>query len=144
MKRALFSITLIFMLFATSACQTNDLKEFEKLKLGMDKDEVLGIMGSPRRSERRLGQDRWTYVFYNQGQLHQKSVLFDENKASYVGDPIQPAVSAAEQDQKNEVENAALESKWAEQRIEHRKQSEEYLNSSESKPRYVPKFEPVQ
>lgn len=137
--------SLFGLLFFCLGCQTNELKAYEKLKVGMDKGEVLGIMGSPQWSERWHGQDRWSYRFYHQGEALEKEVLFMDGKASYVGEKQKPVVSAEEQDAKNETENRALEEKWARERIEFRAQSNKFLNDepAQQQIRYVPQFVPM-
>lgn len=126
-------------------CQTNEVKEFSRLHLGMDKGEVVDIMGSPRRSDRRFGEDRWTYVFSDQGQEHKKEVRFSDGKSIYVGDFVPPSISAEEQDRRNEKENLDLEAQQAARRAEFRSESHKYFQSNdESVTPHVPQFTPVQ
>lgn len=134
------------MLCLNLGCQTNELKAYDRLKVGMDKGEVIGIMGSPRRSERWQGQDRWTYEFYHQDQPYSKEIRFSEGKSTYVGEIVKPAVSAEEQDLKNETENKALEAQWQQERADKRAQSSKFMNNEEvsTQIRYVPTFRPVQ
>lgn len=142
-------ILLNVMLFGllTSACQMSSVRQFSKIQVGMEKDQVLAIMGSPQKTLRRAGQDRWSYSFYDDDNNKvQKEVRFENGFAIHVGDPILPEVSAAEQDAKNEAFNQAqdqlvLESKRkstsAPQDLE-----EEVKGYNEI--RYVPIFTPVQ
>ena len=69
-----------------TACQTNDVKEFSKVQSGMEKAEVLEIMGSPQRQERWQGMDLWTYIYYTDSQRHEKEIDFSDGKATYVGE----------------------------------------------------------
>jgi outer membrane protein assembly factor BamE (lipoprotein component of BamABCDE complex) len=78
------------MLLFSTGCQTNELKQYEKLKLGMDKSEVIEIMGSPRKVERRQSQDHWVYKFYQDQQWYEKEVRFKEGKAIYLGEFQKP------------------------------------------------------
>lgn len=142
--RGAFSILLLF--FSALGCQTNELKQYEKLKVGMDKGDVIDIMGSPRRSERWHGQDRWTYVFYQDREQYLKEVHFMEGRASYVGDQWKPEISADDQDHQNEASNREVEAQWAKQRTERRSESNRYFGTDPGAPQilYVPTFQPVQ
>ncbi|RYZ77609.1 MAG: outer membrane protein assembly factor BamE, partial [Proteobacteria bacterium] len=105
-------ITIALLLFSSSllsACQTNMLKEYDSLHAGMEKDDVLDKMGSPQRTQRARGKDRWTYVFYHDRIRYEKEVQFFEGTAVYVGDAPQPAESAIQADAKNEAANKAVE-----------------------------------
>lgn len=139
-----FSILLLF--FSTLGCQTNELKQYEKLKVGMDKGDVIDIMGSPRRSERWHGQDRWTYIFYQDREEYLKEVHFLGGRASYVGEQWKPEVSADEQDRQNEASNREVEALWAKQKADGRTQSTQFFGTDPGTPqiRYVPTFQPVQ
>jgi outer membrane protein assembly factor BamE len=126
-------------------CQTNELNAYKKLKPGMDKGDVLAIMGSPRRSERFHGEDKWTYQFYSDEIKLEKEVRFSDGTATYIGDPPIPAVSAAEQDRLNELENQKIEETYAKNRADAREKSSEYFddNSPKKQIQYVPQFVPL-
>lgn len=145
--KSFFAVSAIVVAaFFSSGCQTNELKAYEKLKVGMDKDEVLGIMGNPTKTQRWQGKDRWTYRFYHDGAPHLREVHFENSKSVYIGDVVVPPVSAAEQDAQNEAENKALEEQFqaakAKQRQNLGNYEEEVSGSNEI--RTVPKFEPVE
>jgi outer membrane protein assembly factor BamE (lipoprotein component of BamABCDE complex) len=44
-----------------AACQTSPIEQFSKLKNDMSKDDVLEIVGSPQRTERSYGKEKWAY-----------------------------------------------------------------------------------
>jgi outer membrane protein assembly factor BamE len=52
------SIPVIVLGLLTSACQTSMLKQFDEVKPGMEKDDVLELMGSPDQTQRSQGRDR--------------------------------------------------------------------------------------
>lgn len=87
-------------------CQTSRLKEFETVHGGMSKDQVLELVGGPKRTQRWHGRDRWEYRFYNttEGDVI-REVHFENGKSTYVGSAIKPAISADEQDLLNAVYN---------------------------------------
>lgn len=137
---------LFILALALTGCQTNQLKAFEKLKVGMDKGEVLGIMGSPQATQRWQGMDRWTYSFWQDDQFYKKEVHFSESFSKYVGEVYKPEVSAAQQDQVNEAANVEVEALDVARKQETIKGYSDYENSvrGEKDIRFVPSFAPVQ
>lgn len=145
MRSILKFIFFISALFLT-ACQTNMLKEYQSLHLGMEKDDVLSKMGSPQRTQRFHGKDRWTYVFYEDRIRYEKEVQFFEGNAIYLGDIWQPEVSAVQTDVKNEASNKAYSDDIAKKYQDNPKAYSNYENEVRGldKVRYVPDFKPVQ
>ncbi len=143
----LLAIPVVLVGLMTSACQTSMLKQFNKVKLGMEKDDVLDAMGSPSRTQRFHGKDRWTYVFYEDRVRFEKEVQFFEGNAIYVGDVSQPPaeVAAATIDQKNELRNKEIDAEIARDVEKHRKAYENYESEvrGENGVQYVPQFEPI-
>lgn len=84
-------------------CQTSRLREFEDVRLGMAKDQVLATVGGPNRTVHRNGIDRWTYFLWKaqDGGRKVSEVHFSDGIAVYVGAPTPPKISAEEQDQIN-------------------------------------------
>lgn len=146
--RGLFLAFISAFLFL--GCATEMGQQFEKVKVGMDKDDVLEIMDSPQRTQRWKGMDRWTYIFYQQDNRIEKEVHFQEGKAAYVGDKYLPAVSAEEQDAINEASNKEVEAlaaaSAAARSAEVKKDYQDYEQRSKGEDtiRFVPSFEPVQ
>lgn len=146
MLRSIFSVSLLGGSLLLSACQTNMLREYNKLHVGMEKDDVLNVMGSPQRTQRFHGKDRWTYVFYADKIRHEKEIQFFEGNAVYVGEKSEPEISAAQVDAKNEAENKALE----EETLRNFKENPQAYSNFENEVRgndkvhYVPRFKPVQ
>lgn len=146
MKRSLWLILLTLPLLLNLSCQTNELKAYDRLQVGMEKGEVIAIMGSPRRTDRSNSKDRWTYIFYQGDQKYQKEVQFLEGKATYVGEVILPQISAEEQDRLNEASNNELQASWlAKKELLKNKLGD----SNESAPKksnllYAPIFKPVE
>lgn len=127
-------------------CATNMQKQFERVQVGMEKTEVLSLMESPQRTQRWHGLDRWTYIFYNDGNRFEKEVHFSDGKATYVGEVFQPPVTASEQDLKNEEANQQVEALAQTKREEARKAFPDYEQQSKGTDtiRYVPQFKPVE
>lgn len=144
--RNLFLLLFCPLLFI--GCATNMKDQFDQVKVGMEKNDVLGLMDSPQRTQRWKGMDRWTYIFYDKDMRIEKEVHFAEGKAAYVGEVYKPAVSAEQQDAINEASNAEIEAKYQALREENKKNFGN-MNGPEGggaddSPRYVPQFEPVQ
>lgn len=141
------AIPLISLSLVTTACQTSMLKQFNEITPGMEKDDVLNLMGSPTRTQRFHGKDRWTYVFYDKRIRFEKEVQFFEGNAVYVGDVWQPPAdrTAIAMDTRNDQKNREIDEMLAREVESHRKSYEEYEKKAkgEDKVRYVPTFEPV-
>lgn len=141
------AIPLLGLSLLLTGCQTSMLKQFEQLKPGMEKDDVLDIMGSPSQAQRFHGKDRWRYVFYDQRIRFEKEVHFFENSAIYIGEVWQPAPenSAVVADQKNEEKNKAVDAAIAKDAELHRSAYTEYeaKTKGEKNVLYVPQYEPI-
>lgn len=141
-----FSLLFLLSCLFLSGCAYSQKKQFDKVQVGMEKNDVLELMDSPQRTQRWHGMDRWTYIFYENDQRQEKEVHFSDGKANYVGEVFQPKVSASEQDQMNENSNQEVEAL-----VQARKNdSANFYQNYESQVqgtdgiRYVPQFEPVQ
>lgn len=147
MKIKLLLFSCLFLSMA--ACQSKPKNDFAQLKTGMFKNEVLGIMGSPQRTQRWHGMDRWTYIYFDDSDRNEKEVHFAEGRATYVGASYAPPVSAEQQDRIFETQNLEIEKQFALQREEARK-ARQYFPAYEddvrgtNEIRYVPSYEPLQ
>lgn len=141
------AIPLISLVMVLTACQTSMLRQFSQIKPGMEKDDVLDLMGSPTQAVRFHGKDRWMYVFYDDRIRFEKEVHFFEGNAVYVGDVWQPAEehSAVALDAKNEQLNRELDAKVAQEVQSSRKAYDDYEKKAkgEDSVRYAPDFEPI-
>ena len=139
---ALYFALLLCLFF--SGCQTNELREINRVKVGMDKQEVLDIMGNPRRTERIHGMDRWTYVFFAANKWQSREVRFMDGEVNHVGEPVNPAVTADDIDQKNQKSNEELALAIA----KDHKDRKEYLDKWEPQEdaehiKYLPEYKPL-
>ncbi len=66
-------------------CATTKSRPFQEVKLGMDKSQVLEIIGNPSRSSRIKGSDRWSYDDFSQGDREVVNIYFTEGKVSFLG-----------------------------------------------------------
>lgn len=151
-RNALLFLVLSFAFFG---CQSNPLREFSDLRQGMYKDEVLDIAGSPSRTQRWHGMDRWTYIYFLESNQMgwkgtdraEKEVHFASGRAVYVGDKPKPDISAEEQDRINEESNIALEREAAERRAANTSAVRQFNrppdDDEDSAVRYVPSYEPI-
>lgn len=146
MSRSILAFTVVIGSLLLLGCQTNMLKAYQKLTPGMEKDDVLEVMGSPQRTQRFHGKDRWTYIFYEDRVRYEKEIQFFEGNAVYVGEPWQPEVSAAQVDAKNEASNKALEEDALKKYQDNPKAYSNYESEvrGTDKVRYIPTFKPVQ
>lgn len=78
------------MLFLLNSCTTAQ-HSFDNVNVGMDKSEVIELMGGgPQLTKRRNSEDVWQYHFYDGDQKSIKELHFKNNKVSYKGDPVGP------------------------------------------------------
>lgn len=129
-------------LFGLTACQTRAAKDFARIKTGMEKVDVIDIMGDPQRKIRRKGVDRWTYIYYDERVRNENEVHFDQGVATYVGPYVPPDVSAEERDRRNDAENRELEKRYAERRTEAQGNLERYQEEVETE-RAAPQYQPI-
>lgn len=136
---------IAFAMGGLLACSSSPVKDFENVREGMPKYDVLEAMGVPQRSERWHGKDRWTYMYVEAEKPQTKEIHFQDGKVIYKGDPVLPAVNAAEQDKLNEDSNSELEKKYAEKREQIRTQTidkpKDAGNATDSQ---VPRFVPIE
>lgn len=140
-------ITLLFCFSFLVGCASNPSRQFEQVRVGMEKNDVLALMDSPQRTQRWHGLDRWTYIYYDNDTRIEKEVHFADGKAKYVGEVFKPEISAEEQDARNEAANKEVEKVIQSRREESRKQYsdyEAYLKGQSGGNRYVPEYKPVQ
>lgn len=141
------AIPVVCVSLFTTACQTSMLKQFGEVKPGMEKDDVLDLMGTPTRTQRAQGKDRWTYVFYDNRIRFEKEVQFFEGNAIYAGDIKQPESikTAAAVDLAHETKNREIDEQIARDVEKHRRAYEIYETQvkGDDKVRYVPAFEPI-
>jgi outer membrane protein assembly factor BamE len=144
-SKLLFPLLILVSSFLFSACSSlTKLEQFNTLKPGMEKHDVLEVMGGPDRRQRIHGSDRWTYLIYDQNIRNEKVVEFNEGIATHVGDRVPPAVSAGEQDSLNEAANKVLEKDFQKRREDAREALKKYEDSNTpGADAAVPTFEPV-
>lgn len=143
----LMSIPIVVIGLFTSACQTSMLKQFESIKPGMEKDDVLELMGSPNQTQRVSGKDRWYYTFYDNRIRFQKEVQFVDGTAIYIGEVYQPPAeqTAVAVDTRNAERNKSIDEQEKKEVQENRKAYDAYEAQTKGtdKVRYLPTFEPI-
>ncbi|MCK6598611.1 MAG: outer membrane protein assembly factor BamE [Bdellovibrionaceae bacterium] len=147
--RIFFFLMLPLALFL-SACQTNMIKEFNDLKVGYDKHQVIEKIGSPRHMLRMSGEDRWYYMFYNDDQRFQKEVHFKDGLVIYFGDKKIPQAELLPEtiDAKNEEKNKIIDIEKSKRDEDSKNAYADYLKyekkvKKEDRVHYLPDFEPV-
>lgn len=147
-EKLLFPFILLTALIL-SGCQTSMLKQFQSVSMGMEKADVLELMGSPRDAQRFHGKDRWKYVFYEDKIRFTKEVHFLDGTVIYVGDIWEPAYeqSAVAMDKRNqEAEKYIQQQNQSTVEAASKDSSYDQYRSKvkgEDKIRYLPEFEAV-
>lgn len=147
----LLRLVFLFGSFLIISCQTNMVKEFDSLKVGYDKHQVIDKLGSPRNMTRMGGEDRWYYLFYNQEQRIQKEVHFKDGLVVYFGDKKlpQPTLIPEAIDAKNDQINTEIDLKTKAKEEASKNAYLDYLKFEQKVKRqdrieYLPDFEPIQ
>ena len=63
--QAIKVIILLFLGYSLSACSSFQ-KDLDSVEVGTDKGILLETIGSPTRTERVRGHDKWTYIYYDE------------------------------------------------------------------------------
>jgi outer membrane protein assembly factor BamE (lipoprotein component of BamABCDE complex) len=106
-RQRIFDLTLtastaVSLACALCGCQSPAYKSFDQVHVGMDKASIVESVGSPTKSMRWHGMDRWIYEFGDHpGGTQVREVHFEAGRAIYVGPKVSSTVSAAEQDRLN-------------------------------------------
>ncbi len=139
-------VLLFAFLLLVTGCVSLPSDDFAKLKPGMEKSEVLEVMGNPTYKVRRKGQDRWTWVYYDKNEKLQSEVHFDDGKAVYVGGKPKPELSAEERDSANEQANLEIEKQFNAEREAARDNLPNYEDEvrGSGSDGYIPTYQPVQ
>lgn len=147
----LFNYLVITASLFIISCQTNMVKEFDNLKVGYDKHQVIERLGSPRTMNRINGEDRWYYLFYNDSVRQQKEVHFKDGLVVYFGDKKIPSAELIPEgiDAKNEKTNKEIDQQVQERAEASKNAYMDYLKfekkvKKQDRVEYLPEFEPVE
>lgn len=83
-------VIAIFTVLTLVSCTTPQHSFDSDLQIGMDKADVIELMGGPQFTKRRNSEDVWQYHFFNGEQKTIKELHFKNNKVSYKGEPTGP------------------------------------------------------
>ncbi len=126
-RRFLKISTLFCAVLTCSSCVTSRLHDIEKIRMGMEKDQVLETTGGPTRAQRWHGQDRWTYVFKDHESTTVREIRFMDGKVVYVGGEYVPPVAAEERDRLNEESNHKAEADWKEEIAKNKSRTQRFF-----------------
>jgi outer membrane protein assembly factor BamE len=81
-------LTTVLLVGLNVACATNPIDQFGKIKEGMDKDQVLEVLGNPQRTEKSAVTEKWAYRLFDKNQNSEtlKYVKFMNGKVSSFGE----------------------------------------------------------
>lgn len=93
---------LIFLLILwLVACATSLHKAIREIELGMDKSEVVERLGSPSRTNRNQGTDKWIYIYNADGHKRASEIHFRDSKVIYRGPSKKGTMSQEIEDSSN-------------------------------------------
>lgn len=107
----------VFLVLFLAACASSPLSEIDKIREGMNKQEVLAKAGSPDRTRFKNEKDEWSYIIRdrNNHATITREIHFFNGHVVYVGGPIPPRISAEDQDNinlQNHLNAMAAETKF--------------------------------
>lgn len=85
MGKALLILVFTMFLGACSTVSKTEVEEFKGVKNGMDKSEVLDILGSPKTSYHADGKDVWNYEIHEKDNMFRREIHFQKGLVTYNG-----------------------------------------------------------
>ena len=107
-----FGIGLLFL----GGCATPVPCALDRIKPGMDKDNVLEEAGNPTRTFREKNLDNWIYVYFQHDQQWLRDVIFSDGKVLSVTHP-----TATKEAWVKELERAETMEEYERKAREHQK-----------------------
>lgn len=92
------SLVFLSLLLILNNCSTQQkrVEEFEAIRIGMLKSEVLHTAGAPHWSDRYHDLDRWIYYLKPKDRQTERVVYFRNGKVVLKGERIKPTLTAEE------------------------------------------------
>jgi outer membrane protein assembly factor BamE len=81
-----FLVGLVFGIIV--ACQTAPLRQFDQVHEGMQRDDVLDLLGSPNRTEQVDGRLKYAYKYFDPEKpdvVEYRYILFENNRVVSFG-----------------------------------------------------------
>ena len=85
MRRFIYLLYLLSLGLFLFACSTPMHQMMEKIEMGMGKSEVVEKLGSPNRTTRQEGMDKWFYSYDTDGHSRIDEIHFKDSKVIYIG-----------------------------------------------------------
>jgi outer membrane protein assembly factor BamE (lipoprotein component of BamABCDE complex) len=82
------NLVLIFSLFLAVGCASIQVEDFQKVKRGMEKTDVVEILDSPYRVFRVNDTDVWTYRFRRNNSWETREIHFRDGVVQFSGEPL--------------------------------------------------------
>lgn len=111
--------TLMFIIVTTLSAWgcASSRPDLSRVRVGQDKDQVLQVVGDPKRTFRAGGQDHWIYVDYEGDAKITHSVDFADGRVVRVSRP------SSTSNLERELENAATLEEFEAKARAHQKRS---------------------
>lgn len=79
-----FNLIIFSLLFV--ACSTPQHQRISQVRKGMDKSDVLDIIGGPNAAKRKNGKDVWIYIYYEKNEKKGKQYTFNKGHLIEIAD----------------------------------------------------------
>lgn len=80
MFRIFSVLALLLIIGISTGCASHKNHNLDSISVGMDKDDVLRLSGSPWITRRINSKDLWIYRFYKGDQQYRKEFTFEEGR----------------------------------------------------------------
>jgi outer membrane protein assembly factor BamE (lipoprotein component of BamABCDE complex) len=89
-KMMLLNSLFLVTQFLFGCASTPQNQALRQVRVGMTKSDVLGLSGNPTRTDRKHGQDRWTYQIAGEESDSITYIFFSDGRVTYIGDAKAP------------------------------------------------------
>ena len=116
MWNRLWTLCAILVVVGCSSISTN----LKQVRAGMDKSEVLQIVGNPKFTFRENSQDHWAYFYSSGSQEWRRDVVFENGKVIRVTKP------AGKEKWQKDIESSKTMEEYESIAREHQKKSSKF------------------
>jgi hypothetical protein len=107
---------LVFLTLCLAGCAASVPRDLDSVRVGMDKDRVLEVVGNPNHTYRAEQADHWVYTYFNGDHEMRREIIFDEGKVVKISHPL------AREDWVKELERTGSMEEYEQKVREHQNQ----------------------
>ena len=139
--KPLLSIAILLTLVSCSSSADKRQREFDEVRIGMIKAEVIEVVGPPHWSDHKRGLDRWFYYMKPNKKQNEKIIFFVKGKVYRKGHREKPTLTAEEMEEIKRPRVIYKKHKPSVSKEELRKILKKEIQKDASKPKKTIKYE---